>query len=57
MGFNVDCVNTVSLSNHPDYRSGCQGKGLAPEDFTAILNGLNANNLLHYDMIISGYIR
>eukprot|EP01031_Cornospumella_fuschlensis_P028389 gene28389-34275_t len=31
MGFNVDCINTVSLSNHPAYSAGCKGQALQPE--------------------------
>lgn len=55
LGFNVDAINTVSLSNHPDYAGGCRGKSLSPEDVLAIIDGLDANGLLKYDLIITGY--
>ena len=55
LGFNVDAINTVSLSNHPDYAGGCKGKSLSPDDVLAIVDGLDANNLLKYDLIITGY--
>lgn len=57
LGFNVDAINSISLSNHPDYAGSCKGKSLGPEDVLAIIDGLDANNLLKYDLIISGYTR
>jgi pyridoxine kinase len=57
MGFNVDCINTVSLSNHPAYEKGCKGCTLEPEVFADIIEGLNANNLVKYDLILTGYTR
>lgn len=57
LGYNVDAVNSISLSNHPDYTGGTKGKSLNPEDVRAIIDGLDANGLLNYDLIISGYTR
>lgn len=57
LGYNVDAVNSISLSNHPDYAGGTKGKSLNPEDVRAIIDGLDANGLLNYDLIISGYTR
>lgn len=57
LGFNVDAINTISLSNHPDYTGGCKGKSLNAEDVLAIVDGLDANDLLKYDLIITGYTR
>ena len=57
LGYNVDAVNSISLSNHPDYTGGTKGKSLNPEDVRAIIDGLDANSLLNYDLIISGYTR
>ena len=57
LGFNVDAINTISLYNHPDYAGGCKGKSLNPEDVLAIIDGLDANDLLKYDLIITGYTR
>lgn len=57
LGYDVDAINSISLSNHPDYAGGCKGKSLNPEDILAIIDGLNANSLLKYDLIITGYTR
>eukprot|EP00607_Mallomonas_marina_P001582 CAMPEP_0182430696 /NCGR_PEP_ID=MMETSP1167-20130531/42659_1 /TAXON_ID=2988 /ORGANISM="Mallomonas Sp, Strain CCMP3275" /LENGTH=502 /DNA_ID=CAMNT_0024616087 /DNA_START=97 /DNA_END=1605 /DNA_ORIENTATION=+ len=56
LGFNVDAINTVHLSNHPSYSGGFKGKGLTGDEFSALVNGLQSNNLLNFDMIMSGYI-
>lgn len=57
MGFNVDCINTVSLSNHPAYAAGCKGKALEDGVLTDIISGLEANALMDYDIILTGYTR
>lgn len=57
MGFNVDCINTVSLSNHPAYEHGTRGKALDDEVLSSIVDGLSDNNLLGYDAIVTGYTR
>eukprot|EP01039_Chlorochromonas_danica_P004867 gene4867-5335_t len=57
MGFNVDCINTVSLSNHPAYEKGTKGRALEEEVFADIIEGLEMNQLMNYDLILTGYTR
>ena len=57
MGFDVDCINSVSLSNHPAYPGGCKGVSLDPKDLTSFVDGLHNNNLLDYDVLVTGYNR
>lgn len=57
MGFNVDSINTVSLSNHPNYSGGFKGQFLSQEEMQAIVGGLQANKLMKYDVIMNGYTR
>jgi pyridoxine kinase len=57
LGFNVDAINTITLSNHPSYQGGTKGKSLNPEDVTTIIDGLDSNDLLKYDLIITGYTK
>ena len=57
MGFDVDCINTVSLSNHPAYSKGCKGQSLDADTFSSMIDGLDVNDLLNYDIVITGYTR
>ena len=57
MGFDVDCINSVSLSNHPAYAKGCQGTSLDSKDLMAFIDGLESNGLLDYDVFVTGYNR
>lgn len=57
MGFNVDNINTVSLSNHPNYSGGFKGQFLSQEEMQAIVGGLQANDLMKYDVVMNGYTR
>lgn len=56
-GFNVDCINTVHLSNHPAYSGGFKGQMLSGDDFASLVEGLATNDLLGYNILLSGYIR
>jgi pyridoxine kinase len=56
MGYDVNCINTVSLSNHPAYKGGCKGSSLQLHDLSAFIEGLENNDLLNYDAVITGYI-
>jgi len=56
MDFDVNSINTVSLSNHPAYPKGCKGHSLLLNDFFSCIEGLNANELLNFSAIITGYI-
>lgn len=57
MGYDVDCINTVTLSNHPAYVHSCKGAGLEPSVLKDLLLGLQENDLLKYDLLMSGYTR
>jgi pyridoxine kinase len=57
MGFNVDAINTVSLSNHPDYPNGFKGQFLSVEEMRQTLEGMQENGLLCQDVVLSGYTR
>ncbi|KPA83143.1 putative Pyridoxal kinase [Leptomonas pyrrhocoris] len=55
-GFDVDGVNTVSLSNHSGYPV-IRGHRMDLEEFNTILDGLRANGFLPgYSHILTGYI-
>ncbi|KPI90400.1 putative Pyridoxal kinase [Leptomonas seymouri] len=55
-GFDVDGVNTVSLSNHSGYPV-IRGHRMDLEEFNTILEGLRANGFLSgYSYILTGYI-
>jgi pyridoxine kinase len=57
MGFDIDCINTVTLSNHPAYANRCRGAGLESAVLRELLQGLEENGLMKYDALISGYTR
>lgn len=58
LGFHVDAINTVSLSNHPDYTGGFKGQFLSAEDMAATVAGLQGNDMLsRADCILTGYTR
>jgi len=55
-GFDVDAINTVSLSNHSGYPV-IKGHRMDLEEYQTILAGLRANNFLSgYRYILTGYI-
>eukprot|EP01041_Mallomonas_annulata_P007549 gene7549-15468_t len=56
LGYNVDAINTVHLSNHPAYPKGFKGQTLNGDDFSLLVDGLAANDLLRYELVVSGYI-
>ena len=58
LGFHVDAINTVSLSNHPDYPGGFKGQFLSADDMAATVAGLQGNDMLsRADCILTGYTR
>lgn len=57
LGYNVEAINTVTLSNHPAYPGGTKGQSMDPTLFRDIVTGLTANSLLGYDVILTGYVR
>lgn len=55
-GFDVDPINTVSLSNHSGYPV-IKGQRLSAEDFKSIISGMRENHFLsEYDYLLTGYI-
>jgi pyridoxine kinase len=57
LGFNVDAINTIVLSNKPGYSAGFKGKETNAEDLAQLIEGLAGNDLLRYDVVITGYAR
>lgn len=56
LGFEVDVINTVQLSNHTQYKV-ARGQIFSSKDLKEIHDGLQANDLLKlYDNILSGYV-
>lgn len=57
LGFEVDPINSVQLSNHTQYGK-WKGQILSSKDLDDLFEGLRINNLVkHYTHIVSGYVR
>lgn len=57
LGWNVDALNTVNLSNHPGYGK-FSGKVEEPELIGKVLTGLKniGNSVGEYNMVLTGYL-
>eukprot|EP00755_Sulcionema_specki_P000149 Sspe_Gene.114706::Locus_100892_Transcript_1_2_Confidence_0.500_Length_790::g.114706::m.114706/K00868/pdxK, pdxY; pyridoxine kinase len=55
LGFEVDFINTVQFSNHTGYPS-FTGNKLGREDLESLIQGLDANSLTTYSLLLTGYI-
>lgn len=57
LGWNVDALNTVNLSNHPGYGR-FAGQVEQPELIEKVLKGLRdiGNSVGEYDMVLTGYL-
>eukprot|EP00271_Cylindrocystis_brebissonii_P008008 TRINITY_DN22012_c0_g1_i1.p1 TRINITY_DN22012_c0_g1~~TRINITY_DN22012_c0_g1_i1.p1 ORF type:complete len:442 (-),score=39.69 TRINITY_DN22012_c0_g1_i1:780-2105(-) len=55
LGFDVDPINSVQFSNHTGYPT-FKGDVLNGEQLWALIEGLEANDLLHYTHLLTGYI-
>ncbi|KAK9683140.1 hypothetical protein RND81_10G119200 [Saponaria officinalis] len=55
LGFDVDPINSVQFSNHTGYPS-FKGQVLNGRELWDIIEGLEANNLLFYTHLLTGYI-
>eukprot|EP00252_Welwitschia_mirabilis_P018825 TRINITY_DN4215_c0_g2_i2.p1 TRINITY_DN4215_c0_g2~~TRINITY_DN4215_c0_g2_i2.p1 ORF type:complete len:353 (+),score=45.81 TRINITY_DN4215_c0_g2_i2:198-1256(+) len=55
LGFDVDPINSVQFSNHTGYPT-VRGQVLNGEQLWDIIEGLEANNLLFYTHLLTGYI-
>ena len=57
LGFEVDPINTVYLSNHLGYANGAAGKATTADELAAMVDGLKRNGLLGaYTHVLSGYV-
>eukprot|EP01035_Chromulina_nebulosa_P015777 gene15777-20904_t len=55
LGIDVDAINSLQFSNHTGYPT-VKGQSLTETDLREICEGLEANQLLDYDYLLSGYI-
>lgn len=56
LGFEVDVINSVQLSNHTQYKVS-RGRIFDRDDFDKLYDGLKSNSLTdHYSHILSGYV-
>jgi len=55
-GFEVDFINSVQFSNHTGYKT-FKGQVLEGAELSDLLLGLEANGLLCYNYLLTGYIR
>jgi pyridoxine kinase len=55
LGFDVDILSTVQLSNHTSYPC-FKGDRFTGEQIDIIMQGLEANGLLQYTYILAGYL-
>lgn len=56
LGFDVDAINSVQLSNHTGYKSH-KGQILNDSELKNIFDGLKLNNLDRYSHLLTGYCR
>jgi len=56
MGFEVDAINSVQLSNHTGYKT-FYGQILNENNFSELITGLVENELHNYSHLLTGYIR
>ncbi|KMQ90540.1 pyridoxal kinase-like protein [Lasius niger] len=55
LGFEVDAINSVQLSNHTGYKA-FKGQILNDKDLDDLVGGLAQNNLDNYTHLLTGYI-
>ncbi|KAM7268124.1 hypothetical protein ACFE04_010290 [Oxalis oulophora] len=55
LGYDVDPINSVQFSNHTGYPT-FKGQVLNGEQLWDLIQGLEANQLLHYTHLLTGYI-
>ncbi|XP_020623333.1 pyridoxal kinase-like isoform X1 [Orbicella faveolata] len=54
LGFDVDTINSVQLSNHTGYEH-VQGQVLDAKELKVLFEGLRLNNLHHFSHLLTGY--
>lgn len=52
-GFDVDAINSVQFSNHTNYPC-VKGSVLNGNELLSLMEGLETNNLLDYNYVITG---
>ncbi|XP_057324923.1 pyridoxal kinase [Microplitis mediator] len=55
LGFEVDAINSVQLSNHTGYKV-TKGDILNDKNLSQLVDGLVANDLHHYSHLLTGYV-
>ncbi|XP_033208886.1 pyridoxal kinase isoform X1 [Belonocnema kinseyi] len=55
LGFDVDTINSVQLSNHTGYKV-FKGQVLNDQDLTQLVDGLAENELDNYSHLLTGYV-
>ncbi|XP_074102309.1 pyridoxal kinase [Cotesia typhae] len=55
LGFEVDAINSVQLSNHTGYKV-TKGDILNDHNLSQLIDGLVANDLHHYTHLLTGYV-
>jgi pyridoxine kinase len=55
LGFEVDAINSVQFSNHTGYPT-FAGQVMDGQQLVQVLDGLDANGLLRYTHLLTGYI-
>ncbi|XP_068698790.1 pyridoxal kinase-like isoform X2 [Montipora capricornis] len=55
LGFEVDTINSVQLSNHTGYEH-MKGQVLDSKELKALFEGLKLNNLHHFSHLLTGYV-
>lgn len=57
LGYDVDILNSCSLSNHTGYKYGATGQRLTGDDMNDLLQGMKSNGLLgQISHLLTGYI-
>ncbi|KAI6182810.1 Pyridoxal kinase [Aphelenchoides bicaudatus] len=54
-GFEVDVINSVQFSNHTGHKNGIRGTKLTLTELQDLVKGLEANELLEYSHVLTGY--
>ncbi len=55
LGFEVSAIHTVQFSNHTGYKT-FRGMVFSPEHLSEVVQGMEENQALDYDAVLSGYI-
>jgi len=55
LGFEVDTINSVQLSNHTGYKH-VRGQVLDANELKVLFEGLKLNNLHHFSHLLTGYV-